>query len=290
MRILVTGAAGQLGSALVARFASRAHHVVGCTRADLDVTRHADVLRVVAEVRPDALVNCAAYNDVDGAEDDATTALEVNACAVRSLARAARERDAILVHYSTDFVFEGEPSRTVPYTEEDRPNPQSVYGCSKLLGEWFAADAPRHYVFRVESLFGGPAARSSVDKILGALAAGREARVFVDRVVSPSFVEDVGAATEAALARGIPHGLYHCGNGGGTTWHDLGREIALRGGWDERLLVPVRAAAVALKAKRPQFAALSSGKLAAAGVAMPDWRDAVGRYLRGRRTEDEGRG
>ncbi len=279
MRILVTGAAGQLGAVLVSRFRGAGHEVVGATRAELDVTRHADVMRVVSDARPDVIANCTAYSDVEGAEDNVEAALEVNAFAVRSLARAARERGATLVHYSTDFVFEGEPTRTVSYTEEDRPNPQSVYGCTKLLGEWFAADAPKHYVFRVESLFGGPAARSSVDKIIDALAAGREARVFVDRVVSPSYVEDVATATEAALAKGVPFGVYHCVNGGHTTWYELGREIARLGGWDERSLVRVKVADVTLKARRPQFAALSNGKLEGAGVGMAGWEDAVGRYL-----------
>ena len=278
MRILIPGAAGQLGAVLVARFRASGHEVAGFTQDDLDVTQHDAVMRVAADVRPDVIVNCTAYNDVEGAEDDAMTALEVNAFAVRSLARAAREQEAVFVHYSTDFVFEGEASRSEPYTEEDRPNPQSVYGSSKLMGEWFAADAPRHYVLRVESLFGGSPPRSSVDKVIDALSAGREARVFVDRVVSPSYVEDVAAATEASLARGIAYGLYHCVNSGRTTWFELGREIARLGGFDDRLLVPVRVADVKLKAKRPQFAALSNAKLAAAGVGMAGWEEAVGRY------------
>lgn len=279
MRILVTGAAGQLGAVLVNRFRAAGHDVVGTTRADLDVTRHADALRLAGEFRPEVIANATAYNDVDGAEDDAATALEVNAFAVRSLARAARESGAVLVHFSTDFVFEGEGSRTTAYGEQDRPNPQSVYASSKLLGEWFAADAPSHYVFRVESLFGGPAARSSVDRIIDALASGREARVFADRVVSPSYVEDVGAATEAALSMRIPFGLYHCVNAGEATWHELGREIARLGGYDERLLVPVKVADVPFRAKRPQYCALSPAKLASAGVAMPAWQDAVARYF-----------
>lgn len=283
MRILVTGAAGQLGSALVAHLVGRSHDVVGLTRADLDVTRHEDVLRAAADVRPDAIVNCAVYNDVDGAEDDASTAIEVNAFGVRSLARAASDHDAVFVHYGTDFVFEGEPTRTTPYTEEDRPNPQSFYGISKLLGEWFAAGAPKHYVFRVESLFGGPAARSSVDKIVEALASGRETRVFVDRVVSPSYVPDVVAATDAALAKGVPYGLYHCVNGGHTTWHELGREIARLGGYDQRLLVPVKVGDVPMRARRPQWAALDNGKLARAGVGMARWEEALARHRQQRK-------
>jgi dTDP-4-dehydrorhamnose reductase len=177
MRVLIIGAAGQLGAVLAAHFRACGNDVVGTTRADLDVTSHDSVLRVVADVGPDVVINCTANNDVDGAEDDPTRALDANAFAVRSLARAAGRHHAVFVHYGTDFVFEGEPARKTPYTEEDPPDPQSADGSCKLLGEWFAAGAPKQYVFRVESLFGGPAARSSVDKIMEVLRAGCEARV-----------------------------------------------------------------------------------------------------------------
>src|SRR5690606_15872637 len=120
--------------------------------------------------KPDVIINCSAYNLVDQAEDDAPAALAVNGFAVLNLARAAREAGAMLVHYGTDFVFDGRS--TEPYTETDRPVPESTYGMSKLLGEWFAAEAPRHYVLRVESLFGGTRAKSSIDKILDAILAG----------------------------------------------------------------------------------------------------------------------
>jgi dTDP-4-dehydrorhamnose reductase len=280
MRVLITGAAGQLGTVLAAAMRASGHDVLGLTLDEVDITNHDAVMRVAREFGPEVVANCAAFTDVDGAEDRAVEALEVNAFAVRSLARAAAGHGAVLVHYSTDFVFEGEVSREVPYTEEDQPNPQSVYAASKLLGEWLAADAPRHYVFRVESLFGGSPARSSVDKIIDALSAGHEARVFADRIVSPSYVVDVAAASVAALASGIPHGLYHCVNGGRATWLELGREIAKLGGFDPALLVPVKVADVKLKAKRPQYCALSNAKLAAAGIGMPTWQDAVARYVR----------
>ncbi len=279
MKVLLTGARGQLGSAVDAHFRSSGHDVTATKRSDLDLTRHEDVLRLVSSVRPDVIVNCAAFTDVDGAEDRPVEALEVNAFAVRSLARAAAEHGAALVHYSTDFVYGGEPSRSDLYTEADRPDPQSYYGVTKLLGEWLAAGAGRHYVFRVESLFGGPLARSSVDKIADALSSGREAKVFEDRVVSPSYVEDVAWATARALELGIPSGLYHCVNGGSGTWLDVGREIARIGGFDPVLLVPVKIGDVALKAKRPQFCALSNAKLARAGVEMPAWQEALRRYL-----------
>src|SRR5690242_425387 len=144
MKIVVTGAAGQLGQVIVTRYAG--HDVVALGRGDLDLTSHEAVVRTIAAARPEVVINCSAYNAVDQAEDDASTALAVNAFAVRSLARAANEAGAILVHYSTDFVFDGQSTR--PYVETDLPCPRSVYGQSKLLGEFFARDVPRHYVLR----------------------------------------------------------------------------------------------------------------------------------------------
>lgn len=276
MHILVTGAAGQLGAVIVKRFADEGWRVSSATRHELDITRHDAVMEAVARLHPDVIVNCAAFNDVDGAEERAEAALAVNSFAIRSLARAAHEHGAILVHYGTDFVFDGRAE--TPYTENDAPQPQSVYASSKLLGEQFAVDAVRYYVLRVESLFGGPAARSSVDRIVSNLREGREARVFVDRVVSPSYVDDVAEATLALLMRRSPYGLYHCVNAGHTTWYELAREIARLTGTDPRLLVPVRVADVVLKAKRPVFAALDNSRLRSEGIVMPSWQDALRRY------------
>ena len=299
MKVLVTGAAGQLGGAIVREFARGhgghgghgGHEVVALTRQQLDLTDHERVLGLVGEARPSVIVNCAGYNDVDGAEEAAVDALTVNAWAVRSLARAATAAGATLVHYSTDFVFDG--TATTPYVEEQRPNPQSIYATSKLMGEWFATDAPRHYVLRVESLFGGLLDRSSsvgatiktkssVDRIVDAIVDGREARVFVDRFVSPAYVDDVAIATRAIVERGPPEGLYHCVNSGMATWLELAGEVARQLGREGRL-VPISVADVRRKARRPKFCALSNAKLASVGVAMPTWQDGLTRYLTARR-------
>lgn len=275
MKVVVTGAAGQLGSAIAAAWRDRAD-VVPVTRATLDVADAAAVAAFVARERPAALVNCAAYNDVDGAEDAPVEAIRVNALAVRAMARAAADAGAVFVHYGTDFVFDGRSAR--PYTEEDEPAPQSVYASTKLLGEWFAADAPRHYALRVESLFGGTERRSSVDRIADAIRSGEPARVFTDRTVTPSYVHDVADATWRLLSSGAPFGVYHCVNTGVTTWHELAREIGRCLGV-EPPLVPVKMADVPMKARRPLYAALSNEKLAGAGIAMPAWQDALRRYL-----------
>jgi dTDP-4-dehydrorhamnose reductase len=275
MRILVTGAAGQLGTAIARDFAGRAD-VLPVTRALLDIGDTAAVTALVAREQPDAIINCAAYNDVDGAEEHAADALRVNALAVRALAQGAAAAGAVFVHYGTDFVFDGLVDRS--HSEADEPAPRSVYGCSKLLGEWFAADCPRHYVLRVESLFGGAQRRSSVDRIADAIRSGEPARVFVDRTVTPSFVRDVADATWKLIEGGAPTGVYHCVNTGVTTWFELAKEIGRVLGVEPDL-VPVKVADVPMKAHRPQYAALSNAKLARAGIVMPEWREALQRYL-----------
>jgi dTDP-4-dehydrorhamnose reductase len=280
-RVLVTGATGQLGSVIVRAFAD--HEVIAHTRSTLDVTDPVAVARVIRQASPGLIVNCTAFNDVDGAEERALDALAVNAFAVRSLARAAELTGAVLVHYSTDFVIDGEANE--PYTEDVRPSPRSTYGASKLLGEWFALLAPGAFVLRVESLFGSPAAwtgrRGTLDTIVDGLEAGREVRVFTDRIVSPSYTHDVAAATRHLVTSGAPPGLYHCVNAGHGSWHDVAREAASLLGVEAQL-VPITVDQMPLKAPRPRYCALSPAKLRAAGFAMPTWRDALQRWLSSR--------
>jgi dTDP-4-dehydrorhamnose reductase len=279
MKVLVCGAGGQLGQAMARRLSS-AHDVIARTSAELDVTSTAEVTQAVRAVQPHAVINCAAYTNVDGAEVEPERALAVNAIGPRNLARAAREANATLVHFSTDFVFDGKAA--APYAETDAPRPAGVYAASKLLGEWFAAETGRTYVLRVESLFGGPRAKSSVDLLLNAIVTGAEARAFSDRTVSPSYVDDVVEASLALLERNRPAGLYHCVNTGMTTWLDLTRELAELTGRHQARIIPIRMSDLALKAPRPQFAALSNAKLTSEGISMPTWQDALRRYVRTR--------
>jgi dTDP-4-dehydrorhamnose reductase len=274
-KVLVTGARGQLAGAIVAAYRACAD-VRAYSREELDIGDFDSVMARVDADRPDLIVNCASYNNVDQAEDEPGRALTVNAFSLRVLARAADTAGATLVHYGTDFVFDGRATR--PYSEEDVPNPQGVYAQSKLLGEWFALEAKRAFVLRVESLFGGAAAKSSVDRIVQAIAEGREAKVFVDRTVSPSYVVDVAAATMDVVERGEP-GLYHCVGTGFSTWHELAQEIArIMRKEREARIVPISVADVSLRAPRPQFAALTNHKLTKI-TAMPTWQDALRRYL-----------
>lgn len=276
--VLIAGANGRLGLEVVRRFAGR--EVIAHTRATLDVTDAAAVARVIAKAAPALVVNCTGFNDVDGAETRPLEALAVNAFAVRSLARAASAAGAVFVHYGSDFVFDG--ATDVPYTEEAVPAPQSTYSASKLLGEWFALEAPGAYVLRVESLFGLPdgwaGPRGTLDTIVDGLRAGRELRVFTDRIVTPSYMPDIAAATRHLVLAGAAPGLYHCVNDGPATWYEVASEAArlLR---VEPRLVPTRSADMPMAARRPRYCALSGAKLARAGYVVPPWQDALRRWL-----------
>jgi dTDP-4-dehydrorhamnose reductase len=278
MRVLVAGAGGLLGAAIVREFADVDLYAFG--RRELDVTSDASVAGVFASIRPDIVINCAAYNDVDRAEREPDTALRTNAFGVLSLARAAREVGATLVHYSTDFVFDGESNR--PYVEEDAPNPRNLYAVSKLLGDWFAADAPRAYILRVEALFGRPASAGarlgSLGTIVDRIRRGEEVPVFVDRTVSPSYTADVARATRTVVTGDVTPGLYHCVNSGGATWLEIANQVSLTLGLPLRSK-PLTLETVNLAARRPRYCVLSPAKLAGFGIAMPSWRDALMRYL-----------
>jgi dTDP-4-dehydrorhamnose reductase len=279
MRVLVTGAPGLLGAAIV-RELSPIADVHPFDRAALDLTDPERVASTVAAVAPDVIINCAAYNDVDLAEDQAQTALSVNAFGVLAMARAAERAGARLVHYSSDFVFDGQSAR--PYVEEDRPAPQSVYGASKLLGDWFAQELGRSYVLRVESLFGDPgpsgARPGSLGTLVSRIRSGDEVAVFVDRTVSPSYTADIAAATRKILASGAPFGLYHCVNSGAASWETVARAVADLLGVPLRFR-PLTLETAGLRARRPRYCALSNKRLAAAGIPMPEWKDALRRYL-----------
>jgi dTDP-4-dehydrorhamnose reductase len=281
-RVLLTGAQGLLGAAIAREFSPTAE-VIGRGHAQLDVTDEAAVAAAFDNVRPDVVINCAAYNNVDAAEDHPVETLRVNAFGVLALARAAANYDAALVHYSSDFVFDGTASQ--PYTEEDQPNPRGVYAASKLLGDWLALETlvgRTAWVLRVESLFGAPGPGStragSLGTIIQRIRAGEEVPVFVDRTVSPSYTTDVARATRTVLESGFAPGLYHCVNSGAATWEEIAKEVARLLGRPLQIK-GITLESAALKAPRPRYCALSNAKLAAAGMAMPTWNDALARYL-----------
>lgn len=286
MRVLITGVRGLLGTAMTREFGTHAaargqsNEVIALDHQELDVSDDTAVMSRVAEARPDLLINCAAYNDVDGAEREPELALRVNAFGVLTLARAAERAGAIFIHFSTDFVFDGVSGR--PYTEDDAPSPRGLYAASKLLGDWFALGIPHGYVLRVESLFGEPGAgatrRGSLATIVERIRSGADVPLFVDRTVSPSYTVDIASATSAMIERRLDPGLYHCVNTGAASWAEIGQEAARIIGQPLRMK-PLTLENAALAAPRPRYCALSNAKLASAGIRMPTWQDALTRYL-----------
>ena len=280
MKIAIVGGAGQLGSALVRELSGDHVHVIGLTRRAVDVTSP-DALDHLTSLAPDVIINCSAWNDVDGAETQPDAAFAVNRDGVALLAKAAGRCDAVLVHFSTDFVFDGAAGE--PYVEESIASPLNAYGRSKLAGEQAARQLDRHYVLRLSSVFGGRMGEGrggwgTIDRIVDALVAGREIRAFADRTVSPSYTVDVARATRALLTLGAPFGVYHCVSSEWTTWHRLAEEAARLVQSPSRI-VPVSAADAVTVATRPRFCALSNAKLTAAGISMPAWQHALRRHV-----------
>jgi dTDP-4-dehydrorhamnose reductase len=275
-RVLVTGSKGQLGAAFMTRLADRAY-VTGIDVDDVDLTDPALLRECVRRCRPTAIVNCAAFTDVDGAESRPLDAYRVNAEAVWCLAGLASELDAVLVHYGTEFVYDGTLDR--PYTEEDDTAPQSVYGMTKLVGERFALGAKRSYALRLSSLYGGHTRRTTVDWILRQAQSGQPVTAFADRTVSPSYVPEVVDATLELLVKGAPFGLYNCGSMDSCSWADMAERVLATCGRPD-LLKRVPFVEQPNRAVRPRNCTMSSAKLRAHVISAPGtWREALSDYL-----------
>jgi dTDP-4-dehydrorhamnose reductase len=292
MGSVVLGAAGQLGRRLVSVLAGRGSPVTAFAHTDLDIRDTAAVRRSLGDLRPQWVINTAAYHQVDACEDHGDEAFAVNALAVRDLARACQEIGATLVHFSTDFVFDGEKRQ--PYDEEDLPRPTSVYAASKLAGEHFArAYCERSLVIRTCGLYGVGGSRSRagnfVDKMLELAEQNRPIRVVADQIVTPTFVGDLADTVVALLdheaeAGAGYHGLYHLTNSGECSWHDFAAAIFAEAGMRANL-IPVSSAEYAAPARRPPYSVLAHTRLRALGLAdLRPWREALRAYLTERRS------
>jgi len=283
MRHAVIGAAGQLGRDLCPRLGGE---VVALGRDRADLTRP-DLLRAtLTDLRPDVVINCAAYNFVDRAETEPQAAFAVNALGVRDLAAVCRDIDALLVHYSTDYVFGLDELRRTPWAEADAPGPVSVYGLSKLAGEYLIrAVCPRHLILRTCGLYGvsgsGGKGGNFVETMLRLATEGRELRVVADQECTPSYTVDVAEATVALLKAGRP-GLCHVTNAGSCTWHDFAQRIFELSGLKPKLR-PITTREYGAAARRPAYSVLSSCAYEALKLPpLRPWRDALAAYLRER--------
>jgi dTDP-4-dehydrorhamnose reductase len=229
------------------------------------------------------VVNCAAYNFVDQAEAEPDAAFAVNAWAARNLAGVCRDLDCTLVHFSTDYVFGLDASRSKPWSEADAPGPVSVYGLSKLAGEYLVrGTCPKHYVIRTCGLYGvwgsGGKGGNFVETMLRLAGEGKSLRVVNDQRCTPSFTADVAAAA-AELIRTGRYGLYHLTNAGDCTWFEFTREI-LRIVGTATDVVPITSTDFGRPAPRPPYSVLANDKAASVGVRTPrEWREALRAYL-----------
>lgn len=281
MVTVVLGAAGQLGRDLLPRLPG---NVIPLGRAAVDITDAAALRGYMIAVRPNVVINCAAYNFVDKAESEPEAAFAVNAWAVRNLATLCREFDSTLIHFSTDYVFGLDESRTTPLTEDNSPGPVSVYGLSKLAGEYLVRGVcPKHVVIRTCGLYGvwgsGGKGGNFVETMLRVAGQGKPLRVVNDQRCTPTFTADLADATANLIATKA-YGLYHVTGAGDCTWYEFAREIFRQVGLTVDL-APITSGEFGAAARRPRYSVLSNDRLRSAGVAAPrPWAEALADYLR----------
>jgi dTDP-4-dehydrorhamnose reductase len=277
MRVLVTGAGGMLGQDVVAVAQADGDEVIALARGDLDVTDERAVAAAMADEQIDAVVNCAAWTDVDGAESDPDGADEVNALGAEHVANAAAHAGARLVHVSTDYVFDGARSRDeAAYVESDVPAPHSVYGASKLAGEEaVVAAGGSHAIVRSSWLF-GVGGRNFVATMLALGAERDEVTVVDDQIGCPTATAHLAPALLTLARDDDAQGLFHVAGGGQCSWYDLAVEAFRQAGIACRVL-PCTTAEMPRPAPRPAFSALASERDDA--PLLPPWQEGLTTYL-----------
>ena len=278
--IVVIGANGQLGRDLCSRLPDSTRRL---TRADLDLSNASSISSVLTALQPGIVINCAAYNFVDKAEDEVTAAFAINAFAVKHLADTCRQLGAVLVHFSTDYVFGLEGFRPQPYSESDAPGPVSVYGLSKLTGEYFVRSlCSKHFVIRTCGLYGhhgvGGKGGNFVETMLRIAAQGKSLKVVEDQILTPTSTADLAAAVPVLIEE-APFGLYHLTNAGQCSWHEFAATIFELAGVKADLS-PISSADYGSKARRPDFSVLTTEHKQA--PRLRHWREALAEYMKGR--------
>ena len=276
MKILITGANGMLAKAV--REELKENELICTDVADLDITNLDAVRLYTKKVKPDYIINCAAYTAVDKAEEQEELVYKINAIGPKNLAIAAQENDAVLVHISTDYVFGGEKDVSEDYSEDDEKHPQSVYGTTKLAGEKFIEEnCKKFYIFRTAWLYGE--GQNFVRTMINLSKEHGEVKVVNDQHGSPTYAVDLASIIHQAMEKQIPFGIYNSTNIGYTTWYDFTKMIYDLEGINCKV-TPVTSEEFKSAAKRPKNSQMSKSKLLKYGIKIPTYEDALKRYLK----------
>ena len=277
MKVLVLGAKGMLGQELVKAFSS--NEVVAWDREDLDITDREEIIQKIGDLKPNVILNAAAYNAVDKAEEEKDLAFAVNAEAVKNLSEISKKIGSVLVHYGTDYAFNGE--KESGYAEDDLIDPQSSYGQSKVQGEKYLQEiGGKYYLIRLSRLFGKTgngenAKKSFIDVILKAAQEKPELEIVNEELSSPTYAPDLAKLTKEIIANKMPYGIYHGANSGSCTWYEFADE-ALKLKNISCKLIPVPVGRFPRPAKRPNYSILLNTKLSPAR----NWQEALKKYLK----------
>jgi dTDP-4-dehydrorhamnose reductase len=283
-KVVIFGCRGQLGVELVTVFQARGYQVAGFDRAKVDISDASQVEHVFATEDPAIVVNAAAYNQVDVAEKEPLAAMQANGLAVRNLAMACRQQDARLVHFSTDYVFDGTLGRA--YREDDTPHPLGAYAVSKLAGELYAqAYLDNPLIIRTSGVFGPggltTARGNFIEAMLRLAASQQPIRVLNDHVASPTYSPFLAARAADLVDRGLT-GLFHVGGGEAISWFDYAAMIFRVAGLHPELK-PTNEREFRTAARRPKYSALSNEKMERSGIEpLPSLETAVRMYMQER--------
>ncbi len=286
MKVFLIGANGQLGTDLGQLLTTENIQVVPLTHRELDIRDAETTARAIESHRPDFVINTAAFHKVEECEKQPAVSFEVNAIAVMNLAKACKQAGCVLVHFSTDYVFDGSKRR--PYDEGDLPRPLNVYAVSKAAGELmipFNTDA--YFIVRTCGLYGvagsGGKGGNFVETMLRKATEGSQLRVVNDQVLTPTFTGDLAQAV-LRLIRSRRYGLYHLSSEGECSWYEFAKKIFEL----ENIqvdLVPVTSDQFASPVKRPSYSVLGKTRAKELGIVMPPWQEGLQRYLQARRAK-----
>ncbi|MFH0819687.1 MAG: dTDP-4-dehydrorhamnose reductase [bacterium] len=280
-KILIIGAKGMLGQQLIEVFGEdKNYQVIGWGKEEIDITNFDQIREKISAERPDIIINCAAYNNVDGCEENEELANLINGYAVGCLAKISQEIGTLLIHYSSGYVFDGSKEG---YIEDDKPQPISKYALSKYLGEKeLTRENKKFYLIRTNLLFGPgaltPGAKKSFVDLILDLAEVRDSFKFVtDEISNPTYVVDLAEVTKKLIEEKYPFGIYHLVNDGQASWYDWAKEI-FRLEKIEKKIIPIKAEEYPRPAKRPKNSVLLNTKF----PKLRSWQEALASYLQKR--------